>query len=196
MSDLREMSTLAKRNEITSRTKQNLIDAFWDLYCERRIERITVKDITSRAGYNRSTFYEYFKDPYDVLEQLEAALIPDLNSLPPIKGASLTLGMPMEMFMVIYEQNSKYYSVLLGDNGDPAFASKLKNVIKPILMDVFKDKPSYEQEKFDYVLEYTLTAMIGVMSYWFSQSNPMPKAKLYTLIHQLMEEGALKQILV
>ena len=49
---------MAKRNEITSQTKQNFMDAFWTLYCDKRIEKITVKDITTRAGYNRSTFYE------------------------------------------------------------------------------------------------------------------------------------------
>ncbi|MBU3114416.1 hypothetical protein [Clostridium lacusfryxellense] len=37
------------------------------------------------------------------------------------------LGMPLDVFFELYEQNNKYYSVLLGENGDPAFASKLKN---------------------------------------------------------------------
>jgi hypothetical protein len=32
-----------KRTEITAQTKQNIIDGFWDLYCEKRIEKITVK---------------------------------------------------------------------------------------------------------------------------------------------------------
>jgi len=36
---------MSKRVEITSQTKQNIIDAFWALYCEKRIEKITVKDI-------------------------------------------------------------------------------------------------------------------------------------------------------
>ena len=49
-----------KRIEITAQTKQNLIDAFWSLYTEKRIEDITVKDITHKAGYNRGTVYEYF----------------------------------------------------------------------------------------------------------------------------------------
>ena len=170
------------------------MDAFWTLYCDKRIEKITVKDITTRAGYNRSTFYEYFTDPYDVLEQLEATLIPNIHMLPPVKSSQVAFGMPMDMVMDIYEQNTKYFSVLLGERGDPAFASKLKNVIKPILMTRFLDKSHDKQVELDYILEYTLTAMIGIMSYWFSKADPLPKEQLYELMHRLMIEGVLKQI--
>ena len=58
---------MKKQPQITAQTKQNLIEAFWSLYCEQRIEKITVKDITNKAGYNRGTFYEYFTDVYAVL---------------------------------------------------------------------------------------------------------------------------------
>ena len=52
-------------------TRQALMDAFWTLYKKKRIEKITVKNITDAAGYNRSTFYQYFLDVYDILAQLE-----------------------------------------------------------------------------------------------------------------------------
>ncbi|MHC1682931.1 MAG: TetR/AcrR family transcriptional regulator [Clostridiaceae bacterium] len=186
---------MRKRDEITVQTKKNLIDAFWALYCEKRIEKITVKDITNKAGYNRSTFYEYFVDVYDVLEHIENSLIPSIDELPPVKMSSGTLGMPIETFMRIFEENSKYYSVLLGDNGDPAFSSKLKNSIKPAIMKVLSTDPNVDLLKIDYIVEYTLSAMIGVMSYWFRQSKQLPSDKLYQLIEQLMEDGVMKQLL-
>ena len=71
---------MKKREEITAQTKQNIMDAFWSLYCEKRIEKITVRDITNEAGYNRGTFYEYFSDVYNVLEQIENTLIPSLDA--------------------------------------------------------------------------------------------------------------------
>ena len=40
-----------KQPEITMQTKRNLMDAFWQLYCKKRIEKITVKEITTRACY-------------------------------------------------------------------------------------------------------------------------------------------------
>lgn len=185
---------MSKRMEITAQTKQNIIDAFWALYCEKRIEKITVKDITNKAGYNRGTFYEYFTDVYDVLEHIENSLIPALDELPPIVTPEGTLGMPLEQFFELYKKNNKYYSVLLGENGDPAFAGKLKNSVKPMIMKIFEDKPNADRKELDYILEYTLSAMIGIMSYWFKQSDALPSDKLHELINRLTEQGILKQL--
>lgn len=185
---------MSKRVEITAQTKQNIIDAFWSLYCEKRIEKITVKDIANKAGYNRGTFYEYFTDVYDVLEDIENSLIPTLNELPPVLIPTGTLGMPLDAFFELYEQNNKYYSVLLGEKGDPAFASKLKNSIKPMIMQVFVDKPNVDKKELDFILEYTLSAMIGIMSYWFKQTDALPNDQLHQLINRLMEQGVMKQL--
>lgn len=183
-----------KRTEITAQTKQNIIDAFWDLYCEKRIEKITVKEISHKAGYNRGTFYEYFTDVYDVLELIENSLIPSLHELPPVTTPSGTIGMPLDVFLNFWNLNAKYYSVLLGDKGDPAFVSKLKNSIKPTIMNVFENHPNIIKVELDYILEYTLSAMIGIMSYWFRKEDKISRDDLFNLIHTLMEEGLIKHL--
>lgn len=178
-----------KRIEMTAQTKQNIQDAFWNLYCIHGIEKVTVKDIASRAGYNRGTFYQYFKDARDVLDEIEKSLIPALHELPPAATPAGMIGMPMDLFLEIWEKNAKYYSVLLGDKGDPAFAGKLKNSIKPAIMQALENKTSCDPGELDYILEYTLSAMIGVMSYWFSKEDAPSRETLMRLIHSLMEAG-------
>lgn len=185
---------MSKRIEVTTQTKQNIIYAFWELYSEKRIEKITVKDITNKAGYNRGTFYEYFADVYDVLDHIENSLIPTLDQLPPVSMPTVEIGMPMEQFFELYKQNHKYYSVLLGENGDPAFASKLKNSIKPMIMQIFEENPNVDIIELDYTLEYTLSAMIGIMSYWFKNGQNLESQKLHELIKRLTEQGIIRQL--
>lgn len=185
---------MGKRIEIKAQTKQNIIAAFWSLYCEKRIESITVKEIAHLAGYNRGTFYEYFSDVYDVLADIEKSLIPTLNELPPVLISSGTLGMPLDAFFELYERNSKYYSVLLGERGDPAFASKLKNAIKPMIMQIFSNIPNVNLIELDFIMEYTLSAMIGIMSYWCQQTNACAYDELHQLIYRLMEHGVIMQL--
>lgn len=181
-----------KRNpDVMNKTKQDLIDGFWSLYCEKRIEKITVKEITQKCGYNRSTFYEYFIDVYDVLEQIETLIIPNINELPLITMPAGDLGMPLDIFIELYEQNDKYYSVLLGDNGDPAFASKLKNSIKPMIQEALICHVKVSETELDFILEYVLSAMIGIMSYWFKQDKSLPSKKLMSLITEIMENGVI-----
>ena len=185
---------MKKQPEVKAQTEQNLIDAFWSLYCEKRIEKITVKEITQKAGYNRGTFYEYFIDVYDVLEQIEISLIPSLDEMPPIILPDQHMGMPLDEFLKLYELNSKYYSVLLGDNGDPAFAGKLKNSTKPILKNAFSKGDDTEDMELDYILEYTLSAMIGIMSYWFLKKKELPAEDLIKLMYELVQNGVMEKL--
>lgn len=185
---------MGKRPNVTEQTKRNLIDAFWSIYCDTRIENITVKDVAHKAGYNRGTFYEYFTDVYDVLEQIEESLVPSIEELPPLAMADYSLGMPIELFMKLFEKNSQYYAVLLGDNGDPAFASKLKHRIKPLLMKVIADNRKPNSLKLDFVMEYVLSAMIGILSYWFRMGKELPAEELIALISDLMENGIIRHL--
>lgn len=181
-----------KRPEVTERTRENLIAAFWQLYCKKRIEKITVKEIATLAGYNRGTFYEYFTDVYDVLEQIEESLLPTLETLPPFEAVDFATS--ISAFMQVYEKNSQYYVVLLGDNGDPSFQSKIKNRIKPLLMQSLLEKSAMEAEELDYTLEFILSAMLGISSYWFRQEKPLPIDRLIPLMNDLCREGILKKL--
>lgn len=183
-----------KQPEIKAQTRQNLIDAFWSLYTNKRIEKITVKEITQKAGYNRSTFYEYFIDVYDMLEQIEQSLIPTLEEMPPLRFEERQIGMPIEAFLELYERNRKYYAVLLGENGDPAFVGKLKASVKPILRQAFGDAAKAEGETFEYMLEYVLSAMIGMMSFWLNREQPMDSKDLMALLSELTEKGVMQRL--
>ncbi|SHI03642.1 hypothetical protein [Clostridium grantii] len=87
--------------------------------------------MTGNVGYNRSTFYAYFTDVYDVLEQIEEDIMPGVEHLPSVEiaveGSSDIKPLDVvENLINIYEINSKYYSVLLSETGDPAFTIKMR----------------------------------------------------------------------
>ena len=64
-----------KHQEMREATSRAIMDAFWSLYRDLPIEKITVKAICEKAGCNRSTFYEYYTDSYSVLEAIEEELL-------------------------------------------------------------------------------------------------------------------------
>ena len=64
------------KNDIRSRyTKNTIMRVFIELVKVKPVEKITVKEVCEKAQINRSTFYKYFLDCYDVLEQLENAAL-------------------------------------------------------------------------------------------------------------------------
>jgi AcrR family transcriptional regulator len=170
-------------------TRKNLADAFWQIYCEKRIEKITVKDITTKAGYNRSTFYEYYTDVYDVLEQIESSVLPDMEKHKKIVLKKNML-FPVNHFVEVYSKNKQYYVVLLGKNGDPAFQEKMKNSYKDLVRPILQ---SYETDDYtlEYSLEYGISAIIGMITYCYTREEHPDIERMVNLLNNFMSNGVL-----
>lgn len=56
-----------KINPLTIQSKQWLLDALLQLMKEKKYNEITIKELTSRAGLDRKTFYRHFKTKDDIL---------------------------------------------------------------------------------------------------------------------------------
>lgn len=186
---------MKKRPEITAQTRENLITAFWDLYREKNIENITIKQITEKAGYNRSTFYEYFVDIYDILDQLENSLIKYIRDTA-VNNIRKGLNTDFTKFTIelanLYKAKGEYLSVLLGENGDPHFVTKWKKTMKPALYHVFQvsDSDIYAE----YIIEFTISAMIAVITLWFERNQSDPLEELLQVVYSILTKGIIPEI--
>lgn len=51
-------------------TKKAIISTFLQLLSKHSLDKITVKDIVEQCGINRNTFYYYYRDIYDLIEDI------------------------------------------------------------------------------------------------------------------------------
>ena len=183
---------MKKQPELTAQTKENLTQAFWSLYRKQKIEHISIKDITNKAGYHRSTFYEYFVDIYDVLNQLEEAL---LNYLKEQVLSSLENGLSDDIIQKlanVYETKGDYWGTLLGENGDPYFAQKMKAIMRPALINAFglPEKDIHMA----YIFEFGLSALIGTLTHWYNNQREISSKELVRLMNSMLATGILPEI--
>jgi AcrR family transcriptional regulator len=176
--------------EITEQTKQNIADAFWKLYTAKKIEKITVREIAEKAGYNRSTFYTYFKDVYDLLDYVEESLLKPFL----MKNADLPereilhrpdIGELIDTIVKYYEKYGKYLSVLLSENGDPKFIIKIKQRIIPEIIASLKIKNINVTAKTEYVLEYNFSALFNIFTYWHKRNKDIPLEDVLKIHHTM-----------
>lgn len=85
--------------------------------------------------------------------------------------------------------------VLLGDYGDPAFQGKVKASMKPMIKEVLVAQGAKEGFDLDYTLEYALSAMIGILNYWFNQEKAPSIESLMELITELSSEGVMRKLM-
>ena len=55
--------------------KSIFVEAFWSVAKNKGIAKVKVEDIVKKSGYNRTTFYRYFKDINDLIENAQVSLL-------------------------------------------------------------------------------------------------------------------------
>lgn len=156
---------MKKNPALTEATRRALRSAFWSLYQEKPLDQITVKQITDLAGYNRSTFYQYYQDIYDVLEQIESQVLQSMESFAGFviqHAQEMSLAEVISAFLERQAGEEHYLKGLLGEHGDRDFERRLVQWSKS-----FFGSLSCWQEidpvARDWLLEYHISGMIGVM---------------------------------
>lgn len=183
---------MGKKPAQAAATRQKLIDAFWDLYTHKGVEHISIKEITDRAGCNRGTFYLYFKDIYDILNQVEDMLIPQWLFPPvsPDEYAKMTIRQMIGHMAAFFEQNRRYASVLLGDHGDPQFARRLKEQYLSLLSSLPR-LGCLEERARPYFIEYCTSGVLAMVRFWLNNDPQLPIEEfILTAIRVILPESA------
>ncbi|NFW02796.1 TetR/AcrR family transcriptional regulator, partial [Staphylococcus aureus] len=69
-----------KEDRRIRKTKSSIKQAFTKLLQEKDLEKITIRDITTRADINRGTFYLHYEDKYMLLADMEDEYISELTT--------------------------------------------------------------------------------------------------------------------
>ena len=136
---------MMKSENTTDRGKGN-IDAllavsFKEIAVHKPIEKITIKEITDKAGVIRPTFYNHFQDKYELLEWIvKQELI--LPMVPLIKEKHIKEAVTGSMNAVLSEK--VFYTNANKLSGQNSFREILFNAVKELLLS-FIGKEEFEK---------------------------------------------------
>lgn len=175
---------MKKQPEITEQTRQNFVQAFLALNEQKEIHKITIRELCQQAGYNRSTFYQYFSDIYTLRNIIEENIIFEIHILFKTHLTNALKRKNLDVFMDFYSEHEKIFFVLLGKNGSQIFHEKIKNTVKSNLREIFNISAlTLEQE---YLMEFTVSAMMSTLIYWFENNKSMPQETLSDLLFNII----------
>ena len=95
------MSTEAVDRRVR-RTRKQLRECLVTLLKQKKVQDITVRELTELADLNRGTFYLHYKDVFDLLEKTESELLDDFNQLVMKHDAEDLKKHPYGIFVEIY----------------------------------------------------------------------------------------------
>lgn len=183
---------MKKQPEVTALTRENLMQAFWSLYCRKKIDHISIKEITDKAGYHRSTFYEYFVDIYDLLNQLEDEVLAKMK-VEVLQSLNIQSNHNLVQILADrYEAQGEYLRVLLGENGNPHFARKLKAEMGSALIRRFGLLENDIHTS--YMMEFGLSAIMSTITHWYQSKKNLPSNELVVLVRSMLMNGVFPMI--
>jgi AcrR family transcriptional regulator len=103
-------------------------NVFCDLYSRKPVGKISIQEIANQSGYNRSTFYQYFTDIYELLDYVEERVFKSING--EMAGREFSTHTFQDALQCL--ENAEEISVLkalLGDYGSVHFVERLKKEI-------------------------------------------------------------------
>lgn len=114
-----------------------LAESFKKLACKTPIDKITIKEITDKAGVIRPTFYNHFQDKYELLEWIIRTEILD-PVIPLLQEGRLREGL-IRIFTNLQEDKD-FYTKVVRLEGQNSCESITRNFIKEILFSFINEK--------------------------------------------------------
>ncbi|MGN7356453.1 TetR/AcrR family transcriptional regulator [Paenibacillus sp. SAF-054] len=182
------------------RTKAVIRDSLTALIEEKGFEALTVKDITSRAGINRGTFYLHYQDKYDLLRRSEQELIEGLVSIirtvqPFQPDVMLSPDRPVPQIVEVFEymsQHADFLKTILGPKGDPAFHPLLKSMMWEYLFEKkvasFIKKENIQVPP-EYLISYIASAHFGIIQEWLMRGRRESPEEIALIMTKLTLRG-------
>lgn len=107
--------------------KELLAEAFIEVAQTKKIDKITVKDITQNCGYSSATFYRQFKDKYDLIAW---SYTQDIRSI--VDRSEYTEGSWKQVLTEVakyFDKQREYLSnLLLHTNGYDSFVNNMAQI--------------------------------------------------------------------
>lgn len=176
---------MKKQPEITEKTRQNFMDVFCELYSQKPIEKISVQEIAKKSGYNRSTFYQYFTDIYELLDSVENDLLNYIKEeLANKKLVSHTVQDALHCL-----ENQEYLSVLkalLGDYGSIRFIERLK---REMILDRLELNVPHNDSLKPYLIEFQISTSLSLLRLWLQREKDLPPEEFHRLVDNLYTAG-------
>lgn len=149
------------------KTKKILLSSLIELMNKKKINKITVKELTELADINRSTFYLYYDDIFDMVDKIESEIIDNFSiAFREFSIKEATHETTVSFFTYVFEfvkNNSSMCKILLGPDGEYSFIEKFKNAIKDSQPNI---NAKNQNLKHQFLMPFIVSGTIGTIQKW------------------------------
>lgn len=181
-----------KENQRIALTKRLLKESLLRLMSEKNIQKITVIELCNKAEINRSTFYNHYGCPADVLKEIEMDIITDLEQI--WESESFGKKQPMkkrfEGLCTYLQEHKKTGKLLFRDsNTNSEFATLLFQAshVQAIYEQIFSYEKNQDSKKL--MITFLTNGTYHMIRQWILEDIPKTPKEMGDLIYLVATQG-------
>ena len=177
-------------------TKRAIYNAFVELLSEKEINHITITDISKKADINRKTFYNYYSNTYEVMEEIENLTVDTfIKRLDAIEFTNMTdfLTEIFSQFTEIINSDLDFFSHLFKTNNRSILIVKIVEAIKEYIRKRIEKEQELDIQKFNIVADFYIPGILSVYMNWFINNHNIPIEELSHILTDLILHGTEKK---
>jgi AcrR family transcriptional regulator len=175
--------------------EEAITDAFFLLLKEKELEKITVSDVTKKAGIVRSTFYNHYENIPVLITAIEDRTISDIFTLMEAFSPQTDRELYRAYFLTIcdYTQKNPFLASLLRSPRGDAFFEKAINMFHRYIVQVTQGRTFdlRSQEEFSYKIACAIGSTIGVLHKWIHEDFRVPMEVIADILADAFLTGVL-----
>ncbi len=191
MAEHRKMNNNDRR---VKRTKKALHEALLTLLNEKTINEITVTELTTLADVNRATFYFYYTDLIDMLQQIQNEAYEAFTAV--IQETTIHVSTIdgfteyAERLFTFCKENEALVRFIINNDVNNRLYTYIRQLM---LTNIPNTKEIFgENNPAKYLSNYVITAMIGICIDWMDDGMKIPAHELAKLCANVYINGSYK----
>ncbi|MDR1640780.1 MAG: TetR family transcriptional regulator C-terminal domain-containing protein [Clostridiales bacterium] len=165
-------------------TKSKITEALLKLLEDKPIGRVSVIELCKQAQVNRTSFYAYYSDIFDLIESLEteisASLYENLGEDNGERDIAVIVGH--------IRQNSRFYKIY----ANTAMESKLVSHMLVVAQKAFGTQLLIEQSGLsaarEYFMEFVKGGVMGVIKLWLASDCNVPDSEIVEFLIDVVKK--------
>ncbi|NGZ75266.1 TetR/AcrR family transcriptional regulator [Saccharibacillus alkalitolerans] len=160
---------------------------------EKEFDKITIQDLSERADVSRRTVYLHYEDKFDLLDQLIAEHIGNLERICEDMDEDVDYERAGRLWFEYFESAASFFSALLTSKGSPFFR---RHFLDFFIRELEKGTPASAKTEQsveigrDVEMHFLGAAMVGIVEWWFQNGRPYPPSTMASRLGTLLERNA------
>ncbi len=176
-------------------TKKVIKETLITLLNEKEINKITVSEICKIADINRTTFYRYYLDVYDLLDKIKEEFVNELLIVSNTNKDDYTVSSFSKDLLTVFLDHKELVKVLFNQKSNIYFLNDILEVA------FIKCKTKWEtkintlsNDNIEYASIFIFNGALGVINYWVQNNFEKSIDEVCSIIENLSYDGINKFI--